>query len=694
MTIRAVILGFLGAIFVASVAFINDHVWLLPQFVSSHFPIFVFGSLVLLVLAINPLMFLLGRSWRLKPGEISVAMLLMLVSCSIPSWGFLGAFTRTMVSPAQVYDRRPGWQKNNLLQYVPPNMLPAEGKYVPEFTDSILRGEGTPEQPLSMADVSWHYWQEPLLTWLPLVVLMAIAVMCLGLVLHRQWSTAERLRYPIADVATSLLGQDPNRATAPLFRNSMFWTGFSIVLFIRVVNGLHAWFPNDMIEIPLQLPFYDIALKYRVIMEADMWWWAWLGPVLYPSVIAIAFMLASDVGLSLGIAPVLFAAVSLAFLRTSGLNIGKDDYMLGGPSAFQRFGSYLAMAFMIAYTGRRYYWDVLTSALSFRRRGDVENYAAWACRILILSLIGVVAILSSLGLALPFAILCVGLILLIFLGMSRINCESGLFLNLPRWQPIGVLVGLFGATALGPDAVMIVAILSVVFTVAPWECLMPFFMNGMRMCSNQNIKPSRAGATAIGGYLVAMAVAVPVVLWAAQNFGVKGQADMWSTETLPKYYYESTDHKVNDLKNEAELTRSKEMTGSERFTLAGERLLERIKSLDDMFLWAVFLGAGAVLVVGVMRLRLPWWPLHPVLFMVWGTRQMAELSCSFLLGWLIKSIVTNLGGSRAYQRTKTLMFGIIGGDLLGGLIFMVIGLIYHIVTNKAAPAYDIFPLMR
>ena len=43
MTIRAVILGLLGAIFLAAVGYINDHVWHLTQIVACHFPVFVFG---------------------------------------------------------------------------------------------------------------------------------------------------------------------------------------------------------------------------------------------------------------------------------------------------------------------------------------------------------------------------------------------------------------------------------------------------------------------------------------------------------------------------------------------------------------------------------------------------------------------------------------------------------------------------
>ena len=685
MTIRAVILGLLGAMFIAAVGYLNDHVWLLTQFVACHLPIFVFGSLVLLVLLINPALFALRRKWRLSSAEIAVSTMLMLVVCAIPNYGLLGAMSKGMAIPAQLYRSQPGWQKNQLREYLPDHLLPAKGEYVPEFTDGFMQGGRAQDQNIAIADVPWHYWQETLVTWMPMVFLVAVAVICMGLILHRQWTTAERLRYPIADIASSLIQQEPDRAGSALLRTHMFWWGLALILFIRIMNGIYAYFPEGWIQIDLQLPFYQVANRFQILKQADMWWWAWLGQTLYPTIIAIAFLLASEVSLSLGLAPILFAIASIFCMKSFDVNIGKDDYMLGGPSAFQRFGSYLAMALVIGYTGRRYYTDVLKKAVTFRSKHEVPDYAAWACRILIISVITLVFLLAAMGLDWPFALLCVFLILLIHLGMTRINCESGMFLNLPRWQPLGVLVGLFGATAMGPQAIMIVGLLSVVFTIAPWESLMPFFMNGLKLCSDQKIKPARVGVGATGAYALGLLVAVPVVLWAIHNYGVMREPPQWSTKELPSYYYEAGDKKVNELKNEVQLAKSEQLS-----------TWERVASIDpeSTFVRSALVGVGLVLVVSFLRLRLPWWPIHPVLFMIWGTRQISEISASFLLGWMIKSAITNLGGSQTYQRTKSLMFGIIAGDLFGGFVFMVIGMVYHLVTDKVAPEYFIFPIMK
>ena len=86
MTIRSVIFGLLGAVFIAAVTYLNDHVWMLSQIVTGHLPVFVFGLLVVLVLGVNPLLFAINPNWRLRPKELAVGM--MLSSASGPVGSF------------------------------------------------------------------------------------------------------------------------------------------------------------------------------------------------------------------------------------------------------------------------------------------------------------------------------------------------------------------------------------------------------------------------------------------------------------------------------------------------------------------------------------------------------------------------------------------------------------------------------
>ena len=45
-------------------------------------------------------------------------------------------------------------------------------------------------------------------------------------------------------------------------------------------------------------------------------------------------------------------------------------------------------------------------------------------------------------------------------------------------------------------------------------------------------------------------------------------------------------------------------------------------------------------------LPLPWWPPHPVVFLMWGSWTAMEVWMSFLVGWAVKTAVVRYGGSR------------------------------------------------
>ena len=54
--------------------------------------------------------------------------------------------------------------------------------------------------------------------------------------------------------------------------------------------------------------------------------------------------------------------------------------------------------------------------------------------------------------------------------------------------------------------------------------------------------------------------------------------------------------------------------------------------------------------------------------------------------WVVNQAVTLIGGGIACLRTKPLMIGVIAGDLLAGLIRMVVSTVYYLITGHASPA--------
>ena len=95
-----------------------------------------------------------------------------------------------------------------------------------------------------------------------------------------------------------------------------------------------------------------------------------------------------------------------------------------------------------------------------------------------------------------------------------------------------------------------------------------------------------------------------------------------------------------------------------------------------------------------------WYPVTGRLYptgVAYGFLLASQLSCSLgmtpiLLGWLIKLIVLKYGGGRwLYRGAIGFVFGAVAGDLLGGLVFIVVGAVYYAVTGFRPPEHRIFP---
>jgi len=685
LTLRATILGLLAAIFIVVAGYINDQYIRVNFMVGNHLPISVFGMLILGMVLVNPLLWKLRASWRLRPAELAVALSLTLVACNIPSSGLMRTFTPTLVMPIHHDQITPGWQKTNVLQYAPPQMLAGGGRYDPALIDNFISGLGEPGRAIGLDRVPWGQWNEALTTWLPLIFLCTLAVICMSLIVHQQWAYGERLRYPIADFATSLLNQEPGKALGPIFRQKFFWIGLAAVLLIRLVNGLHVWFPDRGIEIPLQFDFSAIARRFPAIGRApgsgDV-----VRPILYPTGVAFAFFLASDVGFSLGISRIAYVLI-MGWLITLGANT-TGDYMNGGLPQWLNFGSYVGMGVLLLYTGRRHYGQLALSAIpGLGGRFGSQRYGVWATRLFILATLGMIFMLAKLGLDWPLAVLAVGLILLMFLVIARVNAEGGVFFYKPMWQTPGIFIGLFGLAALGPKATIIIGMLTMVLTIDPREALIPFLINALKISDDQHVPPGRIGWAAAGVFALCLAIVLPVALWANYNFGLQEQAggggsNPWATTRVPKFPFDAAAMSITKLELTGELEQS-----------VGFSALDRLRHMhpSGTFLLAAGIGCGLLLATSALRLRYTWWPLHPIFFLVFGIWVVGTFAASFLLGWIIKTIVTKVGGAPSYHKTKTMMVGVIAGDLLGGLVFMLVGWIYYGVTGAVPPSYRIFP---
>jgi hypothetical protein len=87
------------------------------------------------------------------------------------------------------------------------------------------------------------------------------------------------------------------------------------------------------------------------------------------------------------------------------------------------------------------------------------------------------------------------------------------------------------------------------------------------------------------------------------------------------------------------------------------------------------IGAGITVFLAVMRLRYPWWPVHPVGFLCVGSWPLGQLWFAFFLGWLARTVALKWGGTKLYMGLRPAMIGVIIGEAAAAGFWMVTGIV-------------------
>jgi len=498
-------------------------------------------------------------------------------------------------------------------------------------------------------------------------------------VVHKQWLYHEHLPYPIAGFTKSLFPPQQGGRSS-LFESYPFWIGLSLVFLVNLNNYLCQWFPNQLIPFRLQFDLGSLTQLFPTFQRGG-------GLDLmagccrfYFTVVGMAYFLAADVSFSLGISPFVYCVVA-GFFAGYGIPLVAGAFLHPMPIRFICFGSYLGVFLTVLYTGRHYYAHVFREALKFHPVESDSAVAIWGLRILVVSLVAFALQLVFVGLDWPLAILYTLATAIFFFIMGRVIAETGLFFFQPFWCPSVIILGVFGAKALGPQSVLIISLLCTIFMIDPREVLIPYVVNSFGLVDQLKMKISKVAQWSVVSLLVGLTVAVPVMLYFQYDRGVNSK-DQWAVAWVPRFAFDEAVWVKQRLIAQDSLQTTNSLGGLSR--------LVEIAPDRGMVLWGLA-GLTAVLLLSACRLRFPRWPIHPILFLVWYSYAGKMFAWSFLLGWALKVMATKYGGAAGYQKIKPFMIGIIAGDMLGAFVPFLYGLIHYFVTGDIPPAFAILP---
>jgi len=657
-TLKSVAFGLVCLPVVCAFPVYSQTVLKLHGAIGGYLPVVPLFLIVLLSLLWNGVAGRISRRLALSTRELAVVFGLMLVISWIPSMQHY--LVRQLALPRyEELTTNATWQEAEVTTRMPDRLFPhAEGgDPIGETTHfGIIQGG------LSVDEIPYGAWLGPLLNWMPLLLVIALALLALTYVVHRQWTVHEQLQYPLASVANLLIRQDEERPGGAIFRNRAFWFGCTFVFGFHLLRYLYQWFPDSLPEVPgsYGVAWYS-SFPAELATVAKSFNMHWI-PVSF-AIVGIAYFISTDVSLSIGLTAPLGTLFAIQFYLLTGDRVSTPDL-----DTF-RAGGLVALGIILTYTGRSYYFPILLKAVWPRRKGAVSDPdGVWAARVFLAAYVVLVLIVSGMGVGFLMAWLGVTFALLIFLVTTRLVCETGLpTITMGVSVPV-ILSGLLGPAALGAGPLMFMTLLgSTIVMTTSSQLAMPYMATALKLVDDNQINLRRFAAGAKIAIAIALLAGFAAVITIAYT---KGEGNLLNTE---RAVWTQSVRDVLMMIDFGQYEASEAAHGFAKLPL--------IKP-DGSTVGLMLAGLIAVAVCYMLRFRFTKWPLHPLFFVVLGTAIATYTWMFFLLGCLFKSLIIKLGGGRAYRKMKPLFAGLIVGEFTLLALVFIVGLVYYSVTGK------------
>jgi len=195
---------------------------------------------------INPLFKKLKIPFTLNRHDLITVYIMMITASSVITMGLMNQLP-ILVSPFYYADLHKGYA-TDIQPYINPLLVPPKEVITP-FFEGLKPGESIP----------WVAWFKPLSIWMIFLLTLFFVMLCMLVIVRKQWMERERLTFPLVQVPLAMLeGESSAVKFNPFFKNRVMWIGFAIPFILGIITGLHEYFPF----IP-QVPLAKITYAFR-----------------------------------------------------------------------------------------------------------------------------------------------------------------------------------------------------------------------------------------------------------------------------------------------------------------------------------------------------------------------------------------------------------------------------------------------
>ena len=592
----------------------------------------LFGNAVLFLVVLTAANGLLARRLprlALERAELLVIYVMLTISTAIVSIDFLDVLV-----PMMTYPFRFATPENHWAELVHPH-IPA---WISVRDPAAVKGWYEGHASL----YNWatlRPWLVPVTVWSGVIFAMLFAMFCINTIVRQQWMQHDKLQFPIVEL--------PMQLTEPghrLLKSKLMWAGFGLAGGICLLNGLSVLYPClPMIPVKMR----DISPNFVTKPFNSIGW----TPVsFYPYGIGLAFLLPLDMLFSCW-----FFFVVWRVIRILGAVYGAYDTTPNFPFMNQQaLGAYYLIGVFALWSGRKHLRMVLRAALA-GAKAPGESDGPMSYRTAVLGLVGGVAAVTAffrlIGLEPWMAVFTIGLYFFLALAIARMHAEFGPPAHdLHSMGPDVVLTGIIGTQALSTANLTGLSWFWW-FNRAYRSMPIAYQLDGLKIAQRGNTS-QRYMALAMG---VASVAAVFCGFWFYLHFGYQRGAAAGMAGHVQYFGYEAFGRGLaNWMYNH---------TGP-----------------DVPGTLAIGWGMAFAYFLYFMKLRVSWWPFHPLGFAVSTSYSIGTLWLPMMIAWAAKLIALRTGGLKAYRVALDFFLGLVLGDFVIGCLWPVAGWVFHVST--------------
>jgi hypothetical protein len=603
-------------------------------FCSDYLPVGAVVLMLIIVLVLNPLLSLVSVRLVLNRVQLALVFGILLVASVTPDQGLIRAFLLPLATSTQNACEDAAKAELYEKMDAPAALFPDKLEFgsEPFAANRLLNGLEPGEE------IPWKSWGKPLIAWLGLLLPWWVMMIAIAIIALPQWRDRERVTFPLLEVQKTICSAPSTGHRLPgIFRHPMLLTGLGLSFFVIMLSHVGEKWQGVVPAIPLQ---WDMSAYFTEGFVRNLPGWITGKYELRFAIVGLAFFMQRRVSFSI------WSIQLVAGLTIATVTVYSPPFEWGALQPL-KIGLHFGMGLGVLWLARSHLAHIASTFVKGVKT-DAERRDRFAAAALLLSLVGMFAWFTWVGVHPGWSLCIIVMAFLFGIVYARIVAETGL--------PIVSSTAKYGMTLIN-------------FVPVAWRTAASMYFGGImavfigymnRMCAAVVVlhalgldekasprKQQRLGMLFLGVLVASLVIAGATYLVVCYDVG----------ETLAGNSIEGWWRNV--------------------FTWTAEGGLRawdsgRVLQTKPELVWYILYGAVAAMLLQWLCSFSVKWPIHPLGLLLINTWTGGVVWFSVFVGWLLKALVMKYGGPRAYTRARGLFLGLIIGEVAASAIWTLI----------------------